>query len=188
MSSGRRSNSKNTGKEAIYGGYEYRNDYEHARKKKSTMLRFALTLFVSLLACSVFFVCSAALFSRMSALIREKVSSDTRSDPEQYDASEIRSPFIATQWSVKFEEVDTEEANIYSIPVGVRIRSVTPHSDEYVVGFREGDIIVKVNDCPITDIGSLYDYYGRCECGELVTYRVFRNNSYEEIVSEVPRR
>jgi len=171
-----------TDREASFGGCEYRQDYEKivTRGSKSAFptLRISLQL-----VCMVFLFAAVVLFTfacmyRYHVYLKNDKTTAVFAERSDIAKTSIQHTFIEYQTNMKFEEVDNEESELYSIPAGVRVKSISSESGEYAAGFREGDIIVGFNGRKISCIDNLWDLMSVCENNDRVEYQVFRRNEY----------
>ena len=74
--------------------------------------------------------------------------------------------------------VSKEDSKRYRIPVGVMIRSLDQNSEALALGLEIGDIIVSVNDVPVSDIDTLNSLVLEAPEAPVTVLEVFRDNSY----------
>ena len=80
---------------------------------------------------------------------------------------------------IKVESVTQDIANVFNIPVGVKIISIK--EDPISEGLEVNDIIVKISGQSVESIDDLENALGSIESDEFVTYLVYRNGEYKTI-------
>ncbi len=135
---------------------------------KSTAL--CLVFIASMLLCILIFVLSirAAYFNRTpnsttghTSIVKTKSS---------YDAN----PFL------KIETVTEEIADVFDIPVGVKVIGFS--DDSYVsAGLKINDIIVKVSGEPISSIDEFNNVINSLSAEDIPIYTIYRNGDYKYI-------
>jgi len=73
------------------------------------------------------------------------------------------------------EELGKDEAGGIGVEGAVRVLSVDPLGDGARAGLRRGDVILKINREPVTDIESYRRAVGRLAAGDPVAIRVWRS-------------
>jgi len=86
-------------------------------------------------------------------------------------------PYIGIMGS----DLDSSQAQIYSIPKGVYVQYVDPESDAYTKGLKSGDIITAIDGVEITSMAELDAQKNKSKPGDTVTLKVFRNTKYIDI-------
>ncbi len=82
--------------------------------------------------------------------------------------------------TIKVENVTKEIADVFGLPIGVKVIEIAESSYVYSL-LKVNDIIVKVSGKDITNIDQLNNIIENSEYDELLTYTVYRNGSYREI-------
>jgi serine protease Do len=80
----------------------------------------------------------------------------------------------ADRLGLTVEDLSQEEAEEAELSAGVRITSVDPLGDGARAGIGPGDIIVKINRQPVTDVKSYRDVLADLEKGDPIAIRVWR--------------
>lgn len=173
---------KTTGKEAIYGGFEHRISYDKYLKKqrgskRGEKINLLLRIFLCILLIGCFVSGTFFCINLFKYLAEQK---DQNRDADEISDRSIQHSVAIYQTSFGFEEVNEEEAEIYKIPKGLRIKSISPESNEYNAGIREGDIIVGFNGVDVTNTDCLYELINKCSNNDKVRYKIFRSNEYFE--------
>ncbi|MBE6564180.1 MAG: PDZ domain-containing protein [Ruminococcaceae bacterium] len=187
----KKQNIHTTNKEASFGGYEYRRDYENLKAKGNSalppLLTFVLRIILVVFVFASFVFFTFACMYRYHSYLRDGEKSGSLHESADIANASIQHTFIEYQSNMKFEEVDREESEIYSIPVGVRVKSLSSESGEYEAGFREGDIIVGFNGSNITCLDNLWDLMSTCKNNDRVVYEVFRHNEYLKFIVKLTK-
>lgn len=70
-------------------------------------------------------------------------------------------------------------SNYFGLPIGIYVRSIDKGSSAEEAGILAGDVIVGINDEPVTTVAELNNIKNKFKAGDTVTIKVYRNN--EEI-------
>ena len=73
------------------------------------------------------------------------------------------------------------EAQLYGIPVGAAVQSVTEGSPAQAAGLQPNDVITAVNGREITGSSDLVSAVGECRVGDELTLTVYRKGAYVEL-------
>ena len=77
------------------------------------------------------------------------------------------------------------EAQLYGIPVGAAVQSVTEGGPAQKAGIRSNDVITEANGQAITGSDDLVDLVGGCQAGDALTLKVYRQGEYLELTLTV---
>lgn len=75
------------------------------------------------------------------------------------------------------QDISSETASAYEIPVGVLVRNVVDGSGAQVGGMKAGDIIISINDTRINSMNDISTTLAKLKVGESVKVKVVRNQS-----------
>ena len=73
------------------------------------------------------------------------------------------------------------EAQLYGIPVGAAVQTVTGGGPAQKAGIQPNDVITAVDGEAITGSDSLVDFVGGCQAGDVLTLTVYRQGQYLEL-------
>ena len=73
------------------------------------------------------------------------------------------------------------EAQLYGIPVGAAVQSVTEGAPAQKAGLQPNDVITEVNGQAITGSSDLVVYVGKCQVGDELTLKVYRQGQYLDL-------
>lgn len=88
-------------------------------------------------------------------------------------------------------EITPHLAEANDLPVGVIVGTIVPQGAAYKAGILEGDIIIALNDNPITTFGSLLDAINQHQIGDTVTVTVWREGTEHDftvILEQLPQQ
>lgn len=75
------------------------------------------------------------------------------------------------------QDISSETAKAYEIPVGVLVRNVVDGSGAQQGGMKSGDIIISINDTRINSMNDISTTLAKLKVGESVKVKVVRNQS-----------
>lgn len=137
-------------------------------KNHSGILAFLLILVILLMGMvSVLSVQNIRLFRAL-----QKDSLSSLSDPTSTTVTTV-SGDDQTCLGIWGEEVSTVSQYFFQLPAGVRITKVSEKAGAQ--GIRAGDILLKVNDLPVTSVETLQSAVGPLQVGDTATVTVYRN-------------
>lgn len=140
-------------------------------KKKYNIRTIILATVISIL-----FLASAFVFFNSLKTVYFSPSHET----EAYESKieKTRSNY-QTNDIIKVESVTKDIANVFNIPVGVKIISLK--DDPISEGLEINDIIVKISGQVVENIDDLEKAFEQIETDEFISYLIYRNGSYHTI-------
>lgn len=75
------------------------------------------------------------------------------------------------------QDISSETASAYEIPVGVLVRNVVEGSGAQIGGLKAGDIIISINDTRINSMSDISTTLAKLKVGDSVKVKVVRNQS-----------
>ncbi len=162
--------------EPCYGGFSSRLDYEYCKNKRlrasTACLCFAVFIFVGMTIAG-FGIVAYDFMQQNSKLYFPMMQTDD-APIERAGLSRASAPID----DITLVDVSSEQSSRYRIPRGVMITMLRSGAKGYEEFFA-GDIIVAVNGNEISNIEELESVSSE---GEALTFRVFRQNQYIDIV------
>ena len=77
--------------------------------------------------------------------------------------------------------IDESTSNLYGIPVGLYVRSVTPNGAADLAGIAAGDVIIGVDDEAVSTTDKLKEIISKHKAGEEITVKINRNGKDYDI-------
>lgn len=162
--------------EPCYGGFSSRLDYEYCKNKRlrasTAFLCFTVFLFVGMTLVGFGIVAYDFMQQNSQLYFPEMQISDT--PVERVGLSRL----ARSADDVTLVSVSSEQSSRYRIPRGVMVKMIRAEAKGYDV-FAAGDIIVAVNG---SEIGSVEELEAMYSDSESLTFKVFRQNQYIDIV------
>ncbi|MCI8310027.1 MAG: PDZ domain-containing protein [Clostridia bacterium] len=89
----------------------------------------------------------------------------------------VKRPYIG----IEGRNISEELSKKYDYPIGIYIEKVTPDSAAEEAGLKPEDVIVSINDEDVSTVDELNEVKNKCEVGDEVSLKVYRNKEYIDI-------
>ncbi len=164
----------------------YRTGFTAPRKSHTGLIVFLLVLIIALCGAVTFLgIANVRLFrarnSQASApeapISLSRVSSPATT-PVSIHSAHLEEPAksIDTPLGLEGECLPGVGRRYFRLPEGMYIQSVDPVSNSAQMGICPGDIILSLNDTPITSPMDLYEALADYTAGETITLTIYRNS------------
>ncbi len=82
------------------------------------------------------------------------------------------------QIGIRYEDIDSDTAQAYGVPVGAGVHEVAQGGPAYQAGIVSGDIIVEIDGVKLNDDTNLRIIINRRKIGDVIPIRVWRDGKY----------
>jgi len=153
------------------------NTYQSIKNQKFSFDKNLLIVYLVIL---VLLITSVFVFASSIYTVYSNDDSTTSSDGDS-SFTKVKAVY-QTNGSLKIQQIDSTIAEIYEIPVGVKIIEID-HTNPLFNGLKVGDIIVS---CAGKDVFSINDLNFNTPYAPLeehfISYKIFRNGIYRTII------